>query len=368
MLLHIPLDKAYRYQRAFLPKVGNHLHAVSQRLSFHGFHGNVVFFCQLIQALHRIAVEDGTGCLGGGGKHGLNPLHGHHKPGVGNGKAGFVQRQHKAGDIIRRGGLTQPLDLPGEITQKGFSQDLWLNLFGSGNLHHCQHQREAALPESQQGKGFLLTGSTLRNQQLLHQPICDGIGFLRNPQPGLLPQILLHPGQHLKNPAADNLPILGFQNVIGGLQADPLIGIGKIRIGSEQDHIAVGIVFLYDLRQLQTAHVRHPNVRNQKLNGVLLAYFQRLLPPERGMNLHIHRRFLLQNAPDGIHNMRLVIYNQDLKDHVSVSPIFRMTFRPPKSLAASSTPPAPPKNSFNRLWTFVRPLVWLSSVEQFSFC
>lgn len=77
-------------------------------------------------------------------------------------------------------------------------------------------------------------------------------------------ELLLHGSQYLENPAANDLLVLGFQNIVAGMELNALVGIGKIRIGGEQDHIAVRCQ-LPDLPcQLQAAHIRHPNVGNQQ--------------------------------------------------------------------------------------------------------
>ena len=155
-------------------------------------------------------------------------------------------------------------------------------------------------------------------------------------------QTALRIRKRLEDPGADALQILGFQDVVGRVELNAFIGIGEVRIGGEQDHAAV-LRLEPDLpSQLKAAHVRHLDIGDQQLDRIFAAQLQGLMSAVGCVYLQLQRRILFQDASDGIDDVRLVVHNQNLKNHASFSPILSFTISPPRSLTDNSTPPCVP--------------------------
>ena len=85
-------------------------------------------------------------------------------------------------------------------------------------LRRHQQQGKAGFPETKQGKGFLLLGGALGHQELFAQTVGNGVAFPCAFQPGPMAELLLHGSQYLENPAANDLLVLRFQNIVAGME------------------------------------------------------------------------------------------------------------------------------------------------------
>ena len=114
--------------------------------------------------------------------------------------------------------------------------------------------------------------------------------------------------------ADEHLVALRFEHIAAHVLVQRRADIGEAVIGGQHDRPAVGPALPHDVRQLQSVHAGHLDVRDQNVNPAAAHGCQGRKRRSRAEDLQIAGRLILEQRGDGLQHIRLVVDDQHLID------------------------------------------------------